>query len=111
MHVTTGRHADASSATTSPSATTSCCTAARVGNRCLIGIGAIVLDRCVIGDDCLDRRRRAADARARRSPPASSCSAARRRSSGRSPTRNAPTSRSRRANYVANAARYRAQGI
>ncbi len=24
-----------------------------VGDRCLIGIGAIVLDRCTIGDDCL----------------------------------------------------------
>ena len=24
-----------------------------VGNRCLIGIGAIVLDRCTVGDDCI----------------------------------------------------------
>ena len=39
--------------TTSPSATTSSSTAASSASRCLIGIGAIVLDRCTIGDDCI----------------------------------------------------------
>ena len=58
-----------------------------------------------------DRRRLAADAGHVDSRRATSCSAARRRSCGRSPTPNARTCVQSAHNYVANAARYRAQGI
>ena len=52
VHVTNGRHATqvGDDVTVGHNAVLHGCT---VGNRCLIGIGAIVLDRCTIGDDCL----------------------------------------------------------
>jgi carbonic anhydrase/acetyltransferase-like protein (isoleucine patch superfamily) len=52
VHVTNGRHATvvADEVTVGHNAVLHGCT---IGNRCLIGIGAIVLDRCTIGDDCL----------------------------------------------------------
>lgn len=52
VHVTAGRHPTlvGDDATVGHNVVLHGCT---VGNRCLIGIGAIVLDRCVIGDDCI----------------------------------------------------------
>ena len=52
IHVTHDRHATlvGDDVTVGHNAVLHGCT---VGARCLIGIGAIVLDRCVIGDDCL----------------------------------------------------------
>ena len=52
LHVTRERHATllGDDVTVGHNAVLHGCT---IGNRCLIGIGAIVLDRCVIGDDCL----------------------------------------------------------
>lgn len=52
VHVTRGRHATliGDDVTVGHNAVLHGCT---VGDRCLIGIGAIVLDRCTIGDDCL----------------------------------------------------------
>jgi carbonic anhydrase/acetyltransferase-like protein (isoleucine patch superfamily) len=52
LHVTTGRHATlvGDDVTVGHNVVLHGCT---VGNRCLIGIGAIVLDRVRIGDDCM----------------------------------------------------------
>ncbi len=52
VHVTGGRHATivGDDVTVGHGAILHGCT---IGNRCLIGIGAIVLDRCVIADDCM----------------------------------------------------------
>jgi len=52
VHVTTGRNPTliGDDVTVGHNAVLHGCT---LGSRCLIGIGAIVLDRCVIGDDCL----------------------------------------------------------
>jgi carbonic anhydrase/acetyltransferase-like protein (isoleucine patch superfamily) len=52
VHVTKARHATriGDEVTVGHNAVLHGCT---IGNRCLIGIGAIVLDRCGIGDDCL----------------------------------------------------------
>jgi carbonic anhydrase/acetyltransferase-like protein (isoleucine patch superfamily) len=52
VHVTRGRHATliGDEVTVGHNAVLHGCT---IGDRCLIGIGAIVLDRCAIGDDCL----------------------------------------------------------
>ena len=52
VHVTTGRHATAigDDVTVGHNVVLHGCT---IGDRCLIGIGAIVLDRCVVGDDCI----------------------------------------------------------
>ena len=52
VHVTTGTHATlvGNDVTVGHNVVLHGCT---IGNRCLIGIGAIVLDRCEIGDDCI----------------------------------------------------------
>src|SRR5215470_10121826 len=52
IHVTTARHPTliGDDVTVGHNAVLHGCT---IGSRCLIGIGAIVLDRCAIGDDCL----------------------------------------------------------
>lgn len=52
VHVTRDRHATliGDDVTVGHNAVLHGCT---IGNRCLVGIGAIVIDRCVIGDDCL----------------------------------------------------------
>lgn len=52
VHVTTGRHATqvGDDVTVGHNVVLHGCS---VGHRCLIGIGAIVLDGCVIGDDCI----------------------------------------------------------
>jgi carbonic anhydrase/acetyltransferase-like protein (isoleucine patch superfamily) len=52
VHVTRGRHPTliGDDVTVGHNAVLHGCT---VGDRCLIGIGAVVLDRCVIADDCL----------------------------------------------------------
>jgi carbonic anhydrase/acetyltransferase-like protein (isoleucine patch superfamily) len=52
VHVTKGRHPTlvGEEVTVGHHAVLHGCT---IGNRCLIGIGAIVLDRCAVGDDCL----------------------------------------------------------
>ncbi|MBX3024391.1 gamma carbonic anhydrase family protein [bacterium] len=52
VHVTTGRHATevGDDVTVGHNVVLHGC---RIGDRCLIGIGAIVLDRCVVGDDCI----------------------------------------------------------
>ena len=52
VHVTNGRHATlvGDEVTVGHNAVLHGCT---IGNRSLIGIGAIVLDRCAVGDDCL----------------------------------------------------------
>ena len=52
VHVTTGRHATlvGDDVTVGHNVVLHGCT---IGDRCLIGIGAIVLDRCVVGDDCI----------------------------------------------------------
>ena len=52
LHIATGRHATTvgDDVTVGHHAVLHACT---IGQRCLIGIGAIVLDRCVVGDDCL----------------------------------------------------------
>lgn len=52
VHVTTGRHPTriGDDVTVGHNAVLHGCT---IGDRCLIGIGAIVLDRCQVGDDCL----------------------------------------------------------
>src|SRR5215470_8123240 len=52
VHVTTARHPTlvGDDVTIGHNAVLHGCT---IGHRCLIGIGAIVLDRCTIGDDCL----------------------------------------------------------
>ena len=52
LHVTNGRHPTTlgDEVTVGHNAVLHGCT---IGHRCLVGIGAIVLDRCVVGDDCL----------------------------------------------------------
>ena len=52
VHVTTGRHPTlvGDDVTVGHNVVLHGCS---VGNRCLIGIGAIVLDRCDLGDDCI----------------------------------------------------------
>lgn len=52
VHVTTGRHATlvGDDVTVGHNVVLHGCT---VGDRCLIGIGAILLDRCRVGDDCI----------------------------------------------------------
>ncbi|MDX2170078.1 MAG: gamma carbonic anhydrase family protein [Deltaproteobacteria bacterium] len=52
LHVATGRHATVVGAdvTVGHNVVLHACT---IGDRCLIGIGAIVLDRCLVGDDCM----------------------------------------------------------
>jgi carbonic anhydrase/acetyltransferase-like protein (isoleucine patch superfamily) len=52
VHVATGRHGTAIGAhvTVGHQVVLHGCT---IGDRCLIGIGSIVLDRCTIGDDCI----------------------------------------------------------
>ncbi len=52
LHVATGRHMTIVGAdvTVGHNVVLHACT---IGDRCLIGIGAIVLDRCDVGDDCI----------------------------------------------------------
>ena len=109
VHVATGRHPTlvGEDVTVGHNVVLHGCT---VGDRCLIGIGAIVLDRCVIGDDCM------VGAGALVTPgtiiPAGHLALG-------SPAKVVrPLSDAERAhiaqsarNYVANAARYRAQGV
>jgi len=109
IHVATGRHPTlvGEDVTIGHNVVLHGCT---VGNRALIGIGAIVLDRCIIGDDCMI-------AAGSLLTPGTAIPAG--HLALGSPAKVArPLTDGERAhivqsahNYVANAARYRAQGI
>jgi carbonic anhydrase/acetyltransferase-like protein (isoleucine patch superfamily) len=109
VHVTTGRHATVvgDDVTVGHNVVLHGCA---IGHRCLIGIGAIVLDRCLVGDDCI------VGAGALLTPgtviPPGHLAL------GHPATVVRPLTEAERAHvrqsargYVANAARYRAQGI
>lgn len=109
VHVTTGRHPTlvGDDVTVGHNVVLHGCT---VGNRCLIGIGAIVLDRCVIEDDCI------VGAGSLLTPgtviPAGHLALGRPARPVRPLTADERTHVLQSARgYVANAARYRAQGI